>query len=105
MGRSVGFGYSTMGCLGHIPSSPGTLGWEGQGDLCTSMGHLGHVWDIPSSPGSLGWEGQRDFGTLAWDMSQVVLGLWDGKDSVIWALYHGTLGTCWDIPSSPGALG
>ena len=108
-----------------IPSCPGTLGWEGQWDLCTllwdtwdmsgiseilpglwdgkyshsSMGHLGHVWDMPSSPGTLGWEGQRDLGTLAWDtwdmsgISQVVLGLWDGKDSRIWALYRGTLGT------------
>ena len=37
------------------------------------MGHLGHVWDIPS-------------------------GLWDGKDSGIWALYHGTLGTCLGYP-------
>ena len=79
MGRTVGFGHSTMG-------------------------HLEHVWDIPSSPGTLGWEGQWDLGTLAWDtwdmsgISQVVPGLWDGMDSEIWALYYGTLGTCLGYP-------
>ena len=59
------------------------------------MGHLGHVSDIPSSPRTLGWEGQRDLGTLArdtWDMSgisQVVPGLCDGKECGIWVLYDG----------------
>ena len=71
----------------------------------STMGHLGHVWNIPNSPGTLGWEGQY---TLPWDtcnmsgISQIVPGLWDGKDSGIWALYHGTLGTCL---SSPRTLG
>ena len=75
MGRAVGFGHSTMR-------------------------HLGHVWNIPISPETLEWEGQWDWGTLPWDtqdmsgISQVVPGLCDGKDSGIWALYHGTLGTC-----------
>ena len=61
-------------------------------------------------------------------ISQVVLGLWDGKDSGIWSFYHGTLGTLagisqivwdgkdsgiwalywgyiWVFPSSPRTLG
>ena len=64
----------------------------------SSMGHLGHVWDTPSSPGTLGWEGQCDLGTLAWDtwdMSGVVP---DGKKCGIWVLYDGMLGTCLGYP-------
>ena len=72
----MGFGHSTMGHLGHIPSSPGTLGWEGQ-------------WDL----GTLPWD-TRDMSGI----SQAVPGLWDGKDSGIWALYHGPLGTCLEYP-------
>ena len=104
MGRTVGFGHSTMGHLGHVwwsrDSGMGRTGGFGH----STMGHLGHVWDIPSSPGALGWDGQWDLGTLpldTWDMSgisQVVPGLWDGMDSGIWALHYGTLGTCLGYP-------
>ena len=91
------YSHFSMGHLGHvwdIPSSPGMAGFG-----YSSMGQLGHVWDIPSSPRTLGWEGQRDLGTLVWDtldmsgISQIVPGLWEWKDSGIWALYYGTLGT------------
>ena len=73
MGRTVGFGHSIMG-------------------------HLGHVWNIPSSPGTLGWEGEWDLGTLPWDtqdmseLSQVVPRLWDG------GIWHRTLRTYLSYP-------
>ena len=114
MGRTLGFRHSAVGHLGHvrdIPSIPGTLGWEGQGDFrhsgtlgsclgCSqhsrdsgmgrtlgfrhsAVGCSGHVCDVPSIPGTLGWEGQ-----------------WDFRYSAV-----GHLGHVLDVPSIPGTLG
>ena len=80
--------------------------WDGKDSGIGAHYHgiLGTYQYPPSSPRTLGWEGQWDLVTLPWDtwemsgISQVVPGLWDGKDSGIWALYHGTLRMCLEYP-------
>ena len=98
MGRTVGFGHSTirwdtwdMSGLSQV-----VLGlWDGK-DSALYHGTLGTC--LASSPGTLGSEGQWDLGTLPWDtqdmseLSQMVPRLWDG------GIWHGTLRTCLGYP-------